>query len=408
MADFASRADFFRIARDELLRLNGQITRATVERPGSDANILANLAVACADEVMGQLISVCAGNFLSSARGAALERLVFDRYGLVKKAAANALGTVTFSTTTANPAAFTIPVGTTVSTSDGIEFLTTVATSFPVSATGPVFVQIRSILAGADQQAAIGTITSIVSTITGQPTDLVVTNTVATAGADDAESDDSLRDRARRFFTTVQRGTIGALEAAALAFPGVNRASAIEVLDTLGRPSRFVQLVISDRFSDSLAVLNVTSSTFNTQSQALATQVFLRLSNVRGAGMFVHVIVGNVVLQSVQLQLTFAAGVNADIIALTARAAMVNYINSLSPGTSFVPATAITEALSSITGLIITGDEIVTPAGTVVPKSTQVLRSLLSLVTATVVQTSQPVALTTDPDAFLAGATTTF
>ncbi len=408
MADFPSREDIFRIARDELLRRNGQITRATVERSGSDANILANLAVAAADEVIGQLISVCAGAYLSSARGEALDRLVFDRYGLLRKSAANSLGTVTFSTTTANPAAFTIPVGTTVSTSDGIEFLTTVATSFPVSAVGPIFVAVRSVLAGADQQAAIRTITSIVSTITGQPADLVVTNTVATAGADDAEDDDSLRDRARRFFTTAQRGTIGALEAAALAFPGVNKASAIEVLDTLGRPARFVQLVISDRFSDSLAVLNATSATFDAQSQKLATEVFLSLSSVRGAGVFVQVIVGNVVLQSVQLQLTFAAGVNADIIALTARSSMVNFINGLSPGASFVPETAITSALSSITGLIITGDEIVTPAGTVVPKSTEVIRSLLSLVTATVVQTSQPVALTTDPDAFLAGDTTTF
>jgi hypothetical protein len=408
MADFPSRQDLFRVARDELLRLNGQITRETVERDGSDANILANLGVAVGDEVIGQLIDLCAGAFLDSSRGEKLDRLVFDRYSIVRKAASPSQGTVTFFTIVPNPAGFTIPIGTTVSTPDGIQFLTTVTTSFPPASTGPVFVPVRSVLAGSDQQATIGSITSIVSTLAGQPADLAVTNTVATAGADDAEQDDALRDRARRFFVTAQRGTIGALEAAGLAFPGVNNASAIEVLDALGRPSRFVQLVISDRFTDALANLGVGNPTYDTQSQQLATQVFLSLNEFRAAGVFVQVIVGQIILQSVQLQLTFAAGIDADVAALQARAGMVNYINTLSPGQSFVPATAITEALSSITGLIITGDEILTPAGTVVPKATQILRTSLSLVTAVAVQTSQPIALTTNPDAYIAGAPVIF
>lgn len=408
MSDFPTRQDLFRVARDEVLLRNGQLTRATVERGGSDANILANLAVAAGDEVIGQLIDVCAGVFLNSSRGTRLDRLLFDRYGLIRKTAAPSLGTAVFSTTVAVGSAFTIPAGTTVATSDGIEFLTTLDTSFPAGSSGPVFVPIRSILAGADQTASIGTITSIVSTIAGQPTDLVVTNTSATAGADDEELDESFRDRGRRFFTTAQRGTIGALETAGLAFPGVNKASAIEVLDATGRPARFVQLIIADRFTDALANLGVTDPTYDTQSQQLAQQVFLSLSNVRAGGMFVQVIVGQVILQSVQLQLTFSAGVNADVVALQARAAIVNYINLLSPGQSFVPDDAIENALRSITGLIITGDEIVTPAGTVVPKATQVLRSSLELVTAVAVQTSQPVALTTNPDAFIAGSPVIF
>ena len=408
MSDFPSRQDLFRAARDELLRLNGQLTRDTVERDGSDANILANMGVAAGDEVIGQLIDVFAGAFLDSARGEKLDRLVFDRYGLVRKPASPSLGTVTFSTTAPNPSGFTIPVGTAVSTSNGVQFLTTVATSFPPATTGPLFVPVRSVLAGSDQQASIGTITSIVSTIPGQPVDLVVGNTVATAGADDAELDEGLRDRARRFFTSAQRGTIGALEAAALAFPGVNKASVIEVLDALGRPARFVQLVVADRFTDALANLGVSDPAYDAQSQQLATQVFLSLNEFRAAGVFVQVIVGQVILQTVQLQLTFSAGVNADQVALQARAGMVNYINTLSPGASFVPATAIEEALRPITGLIITGDEIFTPAGTIVPKATQLLRTSLSLVTAAAVQSAQPIALTTNPDAFIAGEPVSF
>ncbi len=408
MADFPSRQDLFRVVRDEVLRLNGKITRDTVERDGSDANIIANMSVAVGDEVIGQLIDVVAGAFLNSARGEKLDRYVFDRYGILRKPASPSLGTATFQTTALNPSGFTIPSGTTVATPDGIEFLTTVATSFPPAVTGPIFVPIRSILAGSDQQASIGTITSIVSTIPGQPTDLAVTNTVATAGADDREEDEALRDRARRFWTTVQRGTVGAIEAQGLAFPGVNKASAIEVLDALGRPARFVQLIIADRFTDALANLGVSDPTYDTQSQQLATQVFLSLDEFRGAGIFVQVIVGQMILQSVQLQLTFSAGIDADVVALQARAAMTNYINMLQPGQSFVPKTAIDESLRSITGLIVTGNEILTPAGTVVPKATQVLRTSLSLVTAVAVQTSQPIALTTNPDAFVSGTPVVF
>ena len=405
--DFPTRQDLFRAARDEVLRLNGQLSRAAVERPGSDANIIINAAVAAAEEVVGSLIDLCSGQFLDSASGEALDRLVFDRYGLVRKQAASALGTVEFTTVVNNPVSFTIPAGTSLSTADGIQFVTTLDTSFAAGSTGPIYVPVRSVLAGADQQAAIGTITSIVSAIGGAPDDLAANNTVATAGADDEEEDSSLRDRGRRFFSSAQRGTIGAIESAALSTPGVNRASAVEVLDSSGRPGRFVQLIVSDRFTDALATLSTSDPSFDAQSQQLAQQVFLNLGEFRPAGTFIQVIVAQVVLQSVQLQLTFNAGVSADAIALQARVVIVNFINELQPGQDFVPADAIDE-LRNVSGLIITGNEIQSPVGIVSPNPTQVIRATLSIVTAGAVQSSQPVALTTNPDAFIAGNVTTF
>lgn len=405
--DFPTRQDLFRTARDEVLRLNGQLTSEAVDRAGSDANIILNAAVAAAEEVVGSLIDLCSGQFLDSASDEALDRLVFDRYGLVRKQAGSALGTVEFTTTVNNPTSFTIPEGTSLSTADGIQFVTTLDTSFTAGITGPVYVPVRSVLAGADQQAAIGTITSILATPGGAPGDLVVNNTVATAGADDEEEDSSLRDRARRFFSSAQRGTIGSIESAALSTPGVNRASAIEVLDSSGRPGRFVQLIVSDRFTDALSTLATGSATYDAQSQQLAQQVFLNLGEFRPAGTFVQVIVAQVVLQSVQLQLTFTAGVNADTIALQARVVVVNFINELQPGEVFDPADAI-EELRNVSGLIITEDEIQSPGGAVVPNPTQVIRATLDIVTAGAVQSSQPVALTTNPDAFIAGTVTTF
>lgn len=407
--DFPSKQELFRVARDRILQLEGRITRDSVERPGTDVNIIANTAVALAEECIGLLIDVCAGQFLGSATGEALARLAFDRYGIRKKDAAPALCTAEFTTTVANPTAFTIAAGTVVSTPTGTQFVTTLETSFPAGSIGPVYVPIRSVQAGLDQQIDIGAITSIVGAITGAPSDLVVTNSVASSGADDEETDESLRDRCRRFFTTARRGTIGAIEAAALGIPGVNKATAIESVDSLGRPARFVQLVVSDRFTDALAAVGETSPSYAAQSQQLAVVVFNSLSDVRPAGIFVQVIVAQVTLVPVQLQLTFSAssGINADEIALRARALVTNIINQLQPGEALDPDDLV-EELRSITGLIITGDEILTPAGVVLPNSVQVLRTNLSLVTAAAVQTSQPIALTTNPDAYISGGATSF
>jgi len=382
MADFPSRNDLFRVARDRILGLNAALSADVVSRDGTDANVLVAGGSAMADAVIGQLVNVCRGQFLDSAEGTDLDRLVLDRYNLVRKPAAPSLGTVVFSTTVANPTAFTIPAGTAIASVDGIQFITSVASSFPALNLGPIYVPIRSVLAGFNQQAKIGTITNITSTLIGSPGDLVVTNIVATAGAADVEDDPSLRDRARRFWTTSQRGTLAALENGALKVAGVVKATAIEVLDSRGRPGRWVQLLIADRFTDALIKLNTTNPTYDAQAQSLAKAVFLSLANIRCGGIFVQVIVARVVLLQVRLDLTFTADVDPIEVSEQARAVVVDYINSLGPGESFVPEDAV-EALTAVNGLVITGGEISVPSGTVVPRAMQALRSSFELVTAT-------------------------
>jgi len=382
MADFPTRNDLFRVARDRILGLNAQLSAEVVMREGTDANVLIAGGSAMADAVIGQLINVCRAQYLDSSEGAALDRLALDRYNLVRKPAAPSLGTVQLTTTTPTTAAFTIPAGTAFSTADGTQFISNVTTSFPTGSVGPIYVAVRSVLAGFNQQAKIGTITDIVSTITGSPSDLVATNLVATAGAADAEADPSLRDRCRRFWTTAQRGTLAAIENGALTVAGVVKASAIEVLDSRGRPGRWVQLLISDRFTDALVQLNTTSPTYDAQAQVLAKAVFLALSNYRCGGLYVQVIVARVVLVQVRLDLTFSADSDPIEVSENARAVVVNFINELDPGASFIPEDAVA-ALRSVNGLVITGNEIAVPAGTVVPRAMQALRSSFALVTAT-------------------------
>jgi len=371
----------FRIARDEALARNGQLSRDAVERDGTDANILLASGSAAADEVVAQLLLVERGLFLDSAEGDALDRLVFDRYGLLRNPAAPAFGTVQFTTTALNPAPFNIPVGTILQAVNGTQYTVTVAAIFPAAVVGPVFVSVRSVLAGGDQQAKVGTITSIISALVGSPTDLVVNNSLATAGASDAEDDPHLRARARSFFTTVRRGTKAAIEQGALAVPGVITATAFEVLDSLGNPNRLVQLVIADQFTATLASFSPTPGSYAAQSSALAAQVFAALDEVRAFGIYVDVRVAQVVILPIVLHLTFQAGADASTVTSQAKAVTVNYTNSLAPGITFV-ATDLSNLLRAIPGLIITGNEVASPNGNVVPLTLQVIRTSLEIVTA--------------------------
>lgn len=397
MADFPSFSTLFRIARDEALVRSPTLSRTAIERPGSDANILIAAATAAADEVIGQLAQVASGLYLDSAQGEQLDRLLFDRYGLTRKVAASAVGSVTFTTTTPNPAAFIIPANTLLSTPDGIQFQTVEAETFPIGSSGPIYITVRSVLAGANQQVDIGTITNITGAVPGSPADLAVTNPVATSGAADAESDDAFRARGRAYFTTVRRGTLRAIEQGALTVPGVVRATAFESLDLQGRPAAYVTLAIADQYTDTLADLGVYPPAYAAQSLVLAQAVFNALQEYRPAGIFVQVQVAQVRLQPIQLALSFQAGANVDSVAVAARSAIVTAVNNLAPGEDLTPS-LMQQALQAVTGLVLTGNEIVSPPGTVAANPVQVIRTTLSIVSATSSSPGTPIGSFTNPD----------
>jgi uncharacterized phage protein gp47/JayE len=395
--DFPTFADQQRLARDEMLSKNSTLTLEVIEREGSDANAITAGMAAVGDDLTTQMVRAQAGLFLDSARGTTLDRLVFDRYGLSRKPASQALGSVNFTTTTPAPATMPIPRGTVVATSDGRQFVTWADATFPMGSVGPIVVEVRSTLPGSDQQARANTITSIQSQITNQTDDLRVTNPLATAGADDEEEDDQLRARARLFFTTARRGTLKAIEAAALSVPGVRTANVFEGLDALGRPARFVNLVVTDAYTDDLVDIDPTPATYQTQSQVLADSVALALDDVRAGGIYVQIQVAVVVLQPVTLGLRFLAGVSADLVALNARAVLAAYINSLNPGDDMLVSELIAR-LRTVNGLEVTGAEILSPAGDVVVPPLSVLRSGINLIVATSVQPDRALQGSANPD----------
>lgn len=378
MADFPIFEDLFEIAKREALSRNPRLSRESVDRAGTDLNILLAAAAAVGDEVINQVANVAIASFLDSAAGVDLDRLVFDRYGLLRKSAAPALGSVDFTTNTATGASFVIPVNTQIATSSGSMFQTTIESIFPVGSTGPISVPVRSLLAGANQQAKPLTINNLVSRISGSPDDLFVTNPLATAGAADDETDDELRLRAKNFFVNARRGTKTAIEQAALAFQGVVTAQLFEVLDPLGRPARVTELIIADQYTDVLATLNQNSPSYDEQANTLADAVFNSLEDVRPAGIYVDVKVAKVALIAIHLALTFDADTDIQDTELQARAAVVNYTNALRPGDKWVYDDAI-NALRSVLGLTVTGVEIVSPSGDVQPNQYEVVRTSLAL-----------------------------
>lgn len=403
--DFPTFQGYFRVSESEVLSRSKVIKIAVIERQGTDVNALVAADAAVGDELTGQLARVNSGLFLDSARGQALTRLVFDRYGLLRKPAAAARGSVEFTTTVANPSAFDIPKDTRLQTSDGKQFLVMQSTTFPLGATGPITVAVRSALAGLGQQAQANTITNIQDVIPGAAGDLAVTNALATAGADDEESDDELVKRARTFFVNARRGTLAAIANAALEVPGVRTATAFEAIDSGGRPARFVELIVSDAFTEALVDTSPTPAAYQAQSQVLADEVAAALLESRAGGIYVRVLVAMVTLQPVQLALTFAAGADVNLAAFRARSVIVSYMNGLGPGDPFVRLTAA-EVLSSVPGLVmtrdtsgnLTGAEIASPPGNVQPDILEVLRTNLGLVAAVSLQPDRMLQGNTNPD----------
>ena len=390
MADFGVFPDFFRAGRDEALLRESRLSLEAIERPGSDANILVATGAAMADNVAGDAARCYASQFIDSADddSGELDFLLFDRYGLVRKQAAPSVLSVDFSTTVINPSAFSIPSGTTLQTADGLQFQTTTPVVFPAGTAGPVSVAAQSVLAGADQQIKSGQLTSIISQIIGSPADLVVTNPLASFGAANEEGAAAFRRRGKLFFTTARRGTLDSIEAAALDVPGVATATAFETLDRLGRPNHVVELIVTDEFTDALADLTEVVPSYETQNAAFSVTVFNGLSDARPAGTFVNVRVAQVILQSVTLSLSFRAGSDVDSGSAGARSAVVNYLNERPPGSAFIVQEVIA-ILETVPELIVTGGEVVSPSGDVIPTPLQALRTTFALVR-TVANPSSP------------------
>lgn len=379
--DLPSFVDLFRVGRAEMLVRNPRLSSEEIDRKGSDLNNLVASAAAMADECMGQLASVRADLYVGTARKDALDRLVTDRYpDLIRKQAAPSYGYATFSFSSAVTTAFTIPDATVISTADNVQFITVGAAAVPIGTTSKT-VPIRSVLAGANQKAAPNKITNILGPILGAPSSgMTVTNTAATFGGEDQEKDPDYALRYTLHYLAARRATIGAIEQAVLSIPGIVKATVFENLDIYGRPIGYVQVVVADSYTEQFVTSGSLPAAYSAQLANLTAQIDALLLEWRAAGVGVTVVFASVILQSIRVLLSYAAGADQTAVNAIVLAKLIQYVNNRRPGQQIV-LNDLKTLIQETSGVYYTGNEIITPTGNVVPLPGQVLRTSTTFTT---------------------------
>jgi len=373
--DLPSFSTLFRIGKTEALVRNPRLSPEEIERDGSDLNILVAAPAAMADECIAQIASVRKDLYVGTAEGDALDRLITDRYpDLIRKQAAPSYGYVTFSFSPAVSGAFSITDGAVLSTADGVQFLTVGNTAVAVGTTSKT-VPVRSMLAGYSQKASAGKINNLITTLVGAPTSgMTVTNASATFGGEDQEKDGDYAIRYTRRYLAARRATIGAIEQAILEIPGIVKCTVFENLDTLGRPIGYVQAVIADSYTEQFVTTAITPAAYASQLANLQVQIESLLREWRAAGVGVAIQFGQVVLQSCRILLSYVAGADQAAVNNVVLSKINQHINNLRPGETLV-LQDLKDIVRTTSGVVYTGNEVITPIGDVVPLPGQVLRT---------------------------------
>jgi uncharacterized phage protein gp47/JayE len=373
--DLPSFSTLFRIGKTEALVRNPRLSPEDIERDGSDLNILVAAPAAMADECIAQIASVRKDLYVGTAEGDALDRLITDRYpDLIRKQAAPSYGYVTFSFSPAVSGPFTITDGAVLSTADGVQFITVGNTAITAGMTNKV-VPIRSMLAGYSQKASAGKINNLITTLVGAPSSgMTVTNAAATFGGEDRETDGDYAIRYTRRYLAARRATIGAIEQAILEIPGIVKCTVFENLDILGRPIGYVQAVIADSYTEQFVTSSVTPAAYASQLANLQVQIESLLREWRAAGVGVAIRFGQVVLQSCKIVVNYVAGADQAAVNNVVLSKVNQHINNLKPGEP-LRLQSLKDIVRTTSGVVYTGNEVVTPIGDVIPLPGQVLRT---------------------------------
>lgn len=365
MADFPTRLDLFSLGAAAFARAT-QIDPEEVYVEGSNANLFVGATATVGAAILRQLLYKERAQFLDGAEGELLDRRAWDRERMLRKGASPALGGVRFYRASSALGAGSIAAGTKLASTPGAEYITTTTANFGSSSLVST-ADVRAVVAGKAAQVGANQIRKFAS---GAPFDpsIKVNNDAPTAGGEDVEGDDLFADRVRGFWQAARRGVAGAIEFGALLVPGVTSARAIEALTFGGLPARVVSLYIAD--SSGVA------------SDQLADQVRQQLEDYRAGGICVLVFPSLPQIVPVSLRLVFSANIDTRTLGEAVRAAVVEYVNSLSVNQplGLADLLAVLKRFSS-SGLIVSddvngpGSKILEPAGDVVPGPGQTLRT---------------------------------
>jgi len=372
MADLPSRLDLYATGRDYVRSRATRIDPEQIDVVGSDVNLFVGSVSVIAKQIIDQLAYSTSRLLLDGAEEDDLDRYSLDRYSneLPRKAASAARGTIQFTRPTSAGGAGSIPIGTKLLTTTGIEYITyTTATFGALSLSTEALA--RATQAGKATQVGANFIRRFSDPQSIFDLSIQINNGLATAGGEEIEDDDTYRERIRGFWRAARRGVLGAIEVGALTVPGVVSAMATEALTVIsGRsyPARIVSLYISD--SSGVA------------SSALAVDAETALLDYRAGGIAVIISTSIPSLVEITLRLTFRTGVDTVTLTEAIRASVVEFVNSL-PVSGTLSVGDLYSVLRRFVpdGLVMSQAMLVAPVGDVVPNVGETIRATLSTVT---------------------------
>lgn len=266
-----------------------------------------------ADESIRYSAARFATLFFDTATGADLDALALDRLGLIRKPATAAVGEIEWTRDASG--AYTILAGTQMRAVVGSEIVTVQSTAAVsmLSTDTTVIVPVQATVTGRATNAAADTVTEVVTPIIADP-DATITNPQPLAGGSDAETDEAFRDRIRRYYASLRRGTIGSLETGARSVPGV---SIVTVDESEVESSGWVYLYIGDPDARS--------------NDVLAAAVAAEIVNWRAAGVLVEVLGSEREEKDLEISVVVEKGTDQTAVGDAIRAAIVAYGDTLGP-----------------------------------------------------------------------------
>lgn len=351
-----SPQDLYEAARAEILFRRPDLSGL----PGDIVDLVVSTGVAMSDLIIGFQVQRIAETFLDGAEGDALTKLARDHWGIERRAAAQAIGTVAF--THVAGATGSILAGTRVSTTpdangDFAVFETDTNIVFgALDAT-------KSVAATAQEGGRAGNVPALaVNRVFDSLFDTFsVSNVALFAGGNEAESDPELRERVRSFNTTLRRATIAAIVFGAKVVAQVRTVSVFE--DPI---SLLTTVFVADGDGASNA--------------EMVNATILEEENWRAAGALIQVSGGTAIDQAITIALTVRAGTSIPTLVDRVQAAIVAAVNRLQQGETLF------RSLISSAGRAVDADNILeldvtSPAANVVPLSSQAIRTSVGLVT---------------------------
>ncbi|MEQ1494507.1 MAG: baseplate J/gp47 family protein [Novosphingobium sp.] len=279
---------------------------------GSVLDSMAGAAAVLADEVIRVSVEQFAELFFDTAEGDALDRLALDRFGIVRNLATASIGVVEWTRDSAG--AYTILAGTRFQSEDGLVTVQSTSAVQMLATDTTVAIPVQGIVAGRASNAAADTITVIMDRVLVDQL-ATCTNPQPIAGGAEAESDEAFRDRIRRIYSTLRRGTRAALETGALSVPGVG---IVTVDESAVETSGHVAVYVGDpdaRANDTLAGLVTTE-----------------LELWRAAGIQVDVYGSEREERELSIRIAVEAGSDQTAVGDAIRATVVAYGNTLAAG----------------------------------------------------------------------------